>query len=231
MTDDNDRGFFAAASVQQTLGQSTDADSCVALSHRMNGLLGSALTYFQTEQGIACQAGCNFCCHLRVMVYPHEAVALAHHLTTQMPAEQGQQVRVRLRENARRLLQHPTPATTERIPCAFLVEGRCSAYEVRPSACAGYHSLSRAACEQDHEGAASGAGAGIPMSQAMQHVGNVLDEGLKLGFTSVRLRPTRIELHTIVDALVDNPALANRWRSGREWTHDSAGLLRLKNAR
>jgi hypothetical protein len=29
------------------------------------------------EAGIACAAGCNFCCYLRVSIAPHEAIALA----------------------------------------------------------------------------------------------------------------------------------------------------------
>ena len=39
----------------------------------------------------------------------------------------------------------------QRRPCVLLsADGRCQAYEVRPVACRGWHSRSRAACESAH---------------------------------------------------------------------------------
>src|SRR5215510_150769 len=124
---------FAIEAVRETLGRSSDVDACVALVTRINALLNQAFESFRGD-GIACREGCNFCCHLRVMVYPHEAIALFRHLGARMPKEQAQVVRKQL-------------LTREGKACAFLVEGKCSAYEARPSACSGYHSLSKEKCE------------------------------------------------------------------------------------
>jgi hypothetical protein len=95
--------------------------------------------------------------------------------------------------------------------CAFLVNGQCSAYPVRPGACAGYHSLSREQCERD---TADKAGT-IPMLQGLHHVATSLDEGLDQALTARGLSATRIELHTALAALIRNPALIERWRAGR----------------
>src|SRR5262245_1981950 len=132
---------FGAEAVAATLGASTDVDACVALSGSINTLIEQAIASFQADDsGIACREGCNFCCHLRVMVYPHEAIALFRYLGAGMPKDQAQIVRKRVLENAAKiavLAREGRSATN--LPCAFLVEGKCSAYAARPAACSGYH--------------------------------------------------------------------------------------------
>lgn len=202
---------FAVEAVRATLGTSTDVDSCVQLASRIDALMTQAMEYFRQEGAeIACGAGCSFCCHLRVMVLPHEAIALFRYLGSRMPREQAELVRRRVLENAARIKD--AAATYQ--PCAFLVEGRCSAYEARPSACSGYHSLSREHCEKAHERGATPP-SGIPVSQAMRHVAATLDEGLQQGLAAAGLNAARIELHTAVAALIRQPALVARWRGGR----------------
>jgi hypothetical protein len=202
---------FACEAVRATLGTSTDVDSCVQLASRIDALMSQAIEYFRREGAeIACRAGCSFCCHLRVMVLPHEAIALFRYLGSRIPREQTQLVRQRVLENAARIKEGS--ATNE--ACALLVEGRCSAYEARPSACSGYHSLSREHCERGHERSAAPP-EGIPVSQAMRHVAATLDEGLQQGLAGAGLSGARIELHTAVAALMRQPALVERWRGGR----------------
>jgi hypothetical protein len=221
---DSPEVYVAAAAVRETLGRATDVDACVALVRRTADLLGSALEYFRAHQaGIACQAGCSFCCHLRVMVYPHEAIALFRHLGSALPGPQAQLVRERLRSNAARLRQAPAgPAA--RLACAFLVDGQCSVYEVRPGACAGHHSLGRGACESDHR-SPPGMSESIPVSQALAHVAAGLGAGLDAGLREAGLSHSRVELQTAVAALLEEPALIARWRSGREWPRMAGGVL------
>ena len=63
--------------------------TCAALCRRLNRAIDdkvAALT--NAGAAIACAAGCDYCCHLRVEVFPHEAVALHDHLRTRLsPAE------------------------------------------------------------------------------------------------------------------------------------------------
>ena len=208
---------FGLEAVAATLGASTDVDACVALAGRINDLIGEAMASFQTEgTGIACRAGCNFCCHLRVMVFPHEAVALFRYLGSHMPKDQAQVVRTRVLENAAHiaaLAREGRSATN--LPCAFLVDGKCSAYEARPAACSGYHSLSREKCEASFDNGGS-LPEGIPVLTALRYVAAALDEGLEQGLEAAGLSSTHVELNTAVAALIRNPALIQRWRSGRE---------------
>src|SRR5262245_10061808 len=137
MTDSAQR--FGYEAVAATLGASTDVDACVTLAAHIDKLIEQAMESFQAEgAGIACRAGCNFRCHLRVMVFPHEAIALFRYLGSRMPKEQAQVVRQRVLENAAQiaaLAREGRSATN--LACAFLVDGKCSAYEARPAACSG----------------------------------------------------------------------------------------------
>jgi hypothetical protein len=168
--------------------------------------------------------------------YPPEAIARSRHRGSSLPAQQARLVRERLRSNTQRLTepQERSAGVAPRSACAFLLDGQCSAYAVRPAACAGYHSLSREACERDHQGAGSTApsmnagSGGIPMSQAMQHVGTAMSEGLAIGLNTLGLSSSQVELQTAVAALLAEPALIGRWRAGREWPRDATGLVHTK---
>jgi Fe-S-cluster containining protein len=122
---------------------------CAALCRRLNGVVDREIAALQ-EAGasVACAPGCNYCCHLRVSVFPHEAAALLHHLRTRASRDDAELIEGRIRANAQRIDgltadQHRSAG----LACAFLRDGLCSAHDVRPSACATYHSLSRARCE------------------------------------------------------------------------------------
>ena len=210
---------FGSHTVAQILGRSTDVDACIALVMQINQLLDQASVRLQeTGSRLACQAGCNFCCHLRVLLLPHEAIALFRYLQSRMPVAAATQVRAKLREYT-----HPAPApgpasptpagpATPR-PCAFLVNGECAAYEVRPAACAAYHSLSKERCELSYRDPA--VPSGTVALQALRVVAVAMQEGVSTGVAAQGLSNLPLELHTAVAALLDDPALIARWRAGR----------------
>ena len=210
---------FAFDAVRGTVGTSSDVDSCAALSARIDTLMEKAFESFQREdEGIACRAGCNFCCHLRVMIYPHEAIALFRYLKAHMPKEQADVVLARLIENAAHIGKAGRDGrVTTRLACAFLIDGRCSAYEVRPAACSGYHSLSKERCEAEYNDPA-GTQDGIPVLKALRFIAAALDDGMEQALATAGLSGTRVELNTAVAALIRNPSLIARWRSGRDLT-------------
>jgi hypothetical protein len=198
---------IGSQAVRDTLGRGTDVDACVALVGRIDQLLAQAAAHLpQPGAGLACRAGCNFCCHLRVMVLPHEAIALFRHLQSRLSPSTAQGVRMRVRNYA-------TSATAAPRACAFLVGGECAAYEARPSACAGYHSLSKERCEQ------SFLDPSLPTStvalRSLQVVATALEDGVDTALRSQGLSRERIELHTALAALLADPGLIARWRAGR----------------
>ena len=227
---------FAVQAVRGTLGRATDVDACVALTGQVNDLLRQAAQHLQQRgASLACRAGCNFCCYLRVMVLPHEAIALFRHLQSRMPEPIAQRVRARLRERvaaagAARVAQGaqgappaPEAVGSPRHACAFLDDGQCAAYEVRPSACAAYHSLSKERCEQSFQDPSLPTG--TVALQSLMVVAMAFEAGLNAGLQAQGLSHEPIELHAAVAALLGNPALIARWRAGRSLSRAGQGIV------
>src|SRR5215472_12983346 len=89
---------FAFDTTTDTLKRSADVDSCVALAEKLDRSLDAALTHARQTLGapIACCAGCNFCCHVRVDVLAHEAIALFRYLKSQIPEDQARAIAARV---------------------------------------------------------------------------------------------------------------------------------------
>jgi Fe-S-cluster containining protein len=199
----------AAQAVRATLGRSTDVDACVALVGRVDRLLEEAAQHLpEAGAALACRVGCNFCCHLQVQVRPHEAIALFRYLQSRMPAAAAERVRAKLQQYT-----GPAAVADVRRACAFLVDGECAAYEVRPAACAAYHSLSRQRCEQSFQDPSLPAG--TVALESLRVVAVALEDGVNTALQSQGLSDLPGELHRAVAALLADPALIARWRAGR----------------
>lgn len=164
----------------------------------------------------ACAAGCAFCCHQRVGVMPHEALALLEALRG-LPDADRAEVERRLRANAGRVdAMTPDEHRRANLACAFLDDGRCRVYDTRPSVCAAYHSLDRKRCEHAF---AHPETLGTPRSSrpALLDVQTFCDaavEGTRAGVCAAGLSAVRLELSTALRALLDRPELAARWAAG-----------------
>ena len=131
------------------LGKRCDGAAAAALCRRLNGVVDRKTeTLREDGAAVACAPRCDYCCHLRVTVFAHEAAALVQHLRTRASADEAARIEGRLRANAQRIDgMTPEQHRSAGIACAFLNDGLCSAHDVRPSACAAYHSLRRERCE------------------------------------------------------------------------------------
>ncbi len=181
------------------LGASCAPADCAAVCGRLARELDDGFAAAKhAGTPVACEPGCDFCCHLRVSVFEHEAVAVLHYLRTRLPQADAAAAERRIVENASRLdamtvAQH----YAARMPCALLVDGRCCAYEARPSACAAHHSLSRDRCEHafqhpEHHGTPKNS---RPASLELQTLGDALIAATHSALEDNGRATTRKELH------------------------------------
>lgn len=192
------------------LRKGCDAAACAALCGRLNRVIEDKIDALkESGAGVACVPGCDYCCHLRVGVFAHEAAALLHYLKTRVPAAEAARIERRIRANARRIdgmtaEQHRSAG----LACAFLHDGRCCAHEVRPSACAAYHSMSRERCEHGfrHPQAVGTARNARPALLELQVFGAAQIEATNAARVAAGLAGGQAELHQAIRALLDAEA-------------------------
>lgn len=193
-----------------TLLRTGDVSACEAVCSKVVTALEAEFAAQRTSGArIACAVGCAFCCHQRVGVFLHEAVALLGYLRTRLPRADAEEIERRIVANARTIDGWtPERHRAANLRCALLVDGRCAAYETRPSACARYHSLSRARCEHSY---AHPQDLGTPRNSRpalaeIQELGAALDSAMEEGLADAGLPATKGELHQTLRALLDDPS-------------------------
>lgn len=202
---------LAQSAAQATLScftRKSGAEFALELTRAVNFQLGTAFGRVRERNvDIHCKEGCKFCCHLRVAAFPYEAAAIASYIDTELPREQAQEIGKRIAEKAA-LISGMTEEQhfATNIECAFLYEGKCSVYPVRPSSCAGYHSLNLERCEYAYEHPADMETV-KPDSEELKQFHAAIDEGIRQALLSLELDAKKGELHTaMAQALNARPA-------------------------
>jgi Fe-S-cluster containining protein len=126
--------------------------------------------YFDTDVRMKsipkiCEEGCSFCCHQNVLIHGSEGPAIEKFIQEEMPSETKTIVRQNLISwfnyfdkntpngvilTMENIVQFEKQIAIDRIPCAFLINDRCSIYKARPLVCR-THSVSDSSqlCNQD----------------------------------------------------------------------------------
>ncbi len=115
------------------------------------------------QAALACRGGCAACCTLRVTATAPEILAVAAHLrniVATMPPF-GRILQQRIEAAAEMSGQDDAEYLALARPCAFIIDGHCVIYELRPLACRGHASFDEAACLE----AIAGRGDSVPISQ------------------------------------------------------------------
>jgi len=190
-----------------TLRNGCDAAGCASLCRRIDARLDAETEAVRGDGiAIACVPGCTYCCHQRVSVLPHEAVALLEHLRTGCSAIDAAAIEGRIRANARAIdAMTVAEHRAANLPCAFLVGDRCSAYEVRPSVCASFHSLSQDRCrhafENPHD--AGTPRNSRPVALELKAFADAVIEATEAGLAAAGVASEKGELHQRLRDLLD----------------------------
>ncbi|WP_159876968.1 MULTISPECIES: YkgJ family cysteine cluster protein [Aquitalea] len=174
------------------------------ISHLHAGIDKIVMQAEQRGQAPACQAACNSCCYLRVEASQAEVLLIARHLR-QGTLPQLQEIRQRLLQRQ----QHMQAATAPlaRLACAFLQDGLCSIYPLRPASCRKAHSFSAAAC---HTQAAE-----IPQDLSITLAAEALQRGTAAGYRQAGLAADPLELTAAMLWALDDAGAEEGWLAGQ----------------
>lgn len=145
----------------------------------------------------ACRKGCGWCCHQRVGAAAIEVLAMARAL--------------RGRPEACAALAAWTPGK----PCAFLKDGACSVYDVRPLKCRSLWHVDERHCMGKYAGLPA---FGPAPSPDFQLEPKMIYEGALKGLALPLIKEGRdcpgIDLMPGLQAIIDRPDAADRWAAG-----------------
>lgn len=192
------RGFSRSVAERQ------DATSASRFVRRLHVMADEEAVACQSEseRAVACSPGCDFCCHRLVEATLLEVVAAAEHVRAQFSLEDHAQFRERVQAshaaNAGFWTDRQEPA---KAACPFLVEHKCSVYEVRPISCRALNSFDPQPCEQKFIQS-------VPLERptlATQDRLNLLTAELAQGCKEAGVRSGVFEFGPAVLTLLDHP--------------------------
>lgn len=190
----------------------------LAQAHHDTVTLVDALTeeYFATDpEGpatrarIACAKGCSFCCHTNVEVTILEAVAVAAQVATQPDLAAGA-----LATAPQVAHMPPWIRYDRRIPCAFLRDGACAIYDVRPRVCRAHVSYNVAACEEVVTSGNSKALAPMITFGWPRTVSKAIGHATGHAIEHEGLQAVTVELNAAVARILTHPDTVERWMHG-----------------
>ncbi len=204
------RAAFAAARDPARL-----ATAVVTFHRRLDAILEASVRGHAV--GLACKAGCHYCCHLPVQVRAYEAFALAAWLRREWDCEALAALVARLRaslERIRELGEEGRKRTN--LACALLDDaGRCRAYAARPAQCRKFHSTRLEVCEASYADPADDTIAS-PEHPAVAHNAAVNITQAAHAARDAGLDAEPYELSNALLEALENPKAERRWRDGKK---------------
>ena len=174
------------------------------LAEQVHQGMSAAIDALPSKAQHACAPGCFFCCYLPLDVLAPEVFRIAAHLKQTRSPEEFATLVYRLGTHG----QHDFGAR----PCAFLADGRCSIYEVRPMVCRGYNSLSKERCEAYyHDASVDLKGT---KDRAAGRLAESMEDGVIAGLNALGLDAQWYELPSAVLRALETSDGPTRWARG-----------------
>jgi len=173
------------------------------------------------QPGFACAAGCAWCCYQQVAVAPAEAVAIVRHVLQKFPPPALAALKARLVALDERTRGVGVAGRAElKAPCAFLEDGRCTIYAVRPLRCRGVYSRDAGHCRWAMEnpdqifGSPDRHAKPGPYPVEPARIMDAALSGLARALRDQGLAWTALELTAAIRTALDTPDAAERYLAG-----------------
>jgi Fe-S-cluster containining protein len=187
----------------------------IEVAERGAAVAESALEDFKATHPpppFACREGCDWCCHLTVGTTAPEVLRIADHLQRTLSTEDLGKTRERIAELDHQRQRLPSnERENARLPCALLVDHRCSAYPVRPLTCRGFNSSDAHQCELFLQAPRK---IRVPNYVPQLHLTTFVLDGMRAGLSESGLRGNLLELTAALRIAFTVPDAAQRWLAG-----------------
>ena len=200
--------------VSEYLGRDDLATKVFELADRTRDLALQVMQQSPLNGQHECRAGCAFCCHTAVTVAPIEAFAMVRYLQDHYSREELNGVQQCLDDNSEVASKMTRDEYIARlIPCALMTEdGNCRVHPVRPLACAGFLSTSRARCEAEFKRVPGHDP--VPTDRFTMIAGLAVSNGLSNACREADLEGDFCELHSALQRVLETPDAAEQWARG-----------------
>lgn len=202
------------ADAASDLGKNSPVDALLRSYRRQDLEVGKAMAIANPPP--ACRKGCNYCCYYRVVARPYEVLAIVDHVRHSFAPTLRGQVVARAEANAAKI--RPMTARQQiatNIQCAFLVDGTCSIYPVRPLACRNFHATDVKGCRSTYEHPEDLEGAPNAFVPDARDIAEGMTEGFHGAAHVNDLDTAAYELTTAFVEAMGNPSCMKRFRKGK----------------
>lgn len=167
-------------------------------------------------QPLACQEGCDACCHNLVELTPPEALLIGHHISRHFSEADKELVLSQVARNlalAAGKTKVALAAARQDLPCPLLRDRRCSVYPIRPLVCRAMHGLSRERCEVELR---SGSLAGSQYYAHRQEIALLVSAGVLEGCRAAACQGGTLDLSRALQVFFSKENAVERWIMGEE---------------
>jgi len=199
----------------QTLARGTTLPVLLTIADRGSRIADEALqqaTQIEPPPRLACKEGCDWCCHLTVGTSAAEVVRIVEYLRQHLSAEDFEALRERVRQlDAERQKRRSAGESAVGLPCALLVDHRCSAYPVRPLMCGGFNSTDARECERFVQ---SRGQSSVSLYAPQLRLAAFVLDGMLAGLTDFGLPAERVELTAALRIVLEEVSAVERFLAG-----------------
>ena len=157
---------------------------------------------------VACQAGCSWCCHLKVEVTQFEVFRIAAFLIETLSEKELEDITKKVISTDFLRRSEEVSEAEHSVPCALLSDGQCTIYPVRPLKCRGGNSTDADTCKAYFETGEDGL---LSISAPQLLSANSVQDGLAAGTSDVCDKRERSELMAMLGEVLMNPDTIQEW--------------------
>jgi Fe-S-cluster containining protein len=210
----------ARENVVEIVNQGRELGRALEITTSAFFLAGHLIWRFESEnplpQPLACQEGCDACCHNLVELTPPEALLIGHHIRQHFSETDQDLVLTRVASNlslAAGKSKAALAAVRQDLPCPLLRGRACSVYPIRPLMCRAMHGLNREVCEAELR---SGSLAGSQYYAHRHEIALSVSAGVLEGCRAVGCQAGTLDLSRALHDLFNKENAVERWIGGED---------------